>query len=71
MKQYFQEALEDHEIGDMETKAFLEFISSYEEDFCIHEGDSGLQTFEQVKQNKLYKKITEELVAELKKLMDE
>lgn len=33
-------------MGELETKAFMEFISSYEEEFCIQEGDSGLQTFE-------------------------
>jgi hypothetical protein len=68
---HFQQALEDHDIGELESKIFMDFIGSYEEQFCIREGDSGLNTFEQVKKNAIFKKLQQDLLQKILDIMEE
>lgn len=67
MHKHFQRAVEEFKIGELESKIFMDFIQSYEEQFCIQEGDSGLNTLEQVKKNAIFLKLKDDL---LKMLID-
>jgi hypothetical protein len=68
---HFKQSLEDQETGELESKIFMDFISSYEEQFCIREGDSGLNTFDQVKKNSIFLKLQDDLRNKLLEIMED
>jgi hypothetical protein len=49
----------------------MDFIHSYEEQFCIQEGDCGLNTLDQVKKNAIFLKLKDDLINMLKQVMED
>ena len=68
---HFTQALEEHNVPEEDINEFMSFIGSFEHSVCVRPGDSGLATLEQVRQNKLYHQLVEDLQKKLEDIYEE